>query len=73
MMMAMETMARYMDRRSQERKVRSLAQWSRASEVVFSKRRAPERGEVVKMCLGLVLGSGSWVCLVLSVYDIVEC
>lgn len=51
MMMAMETMARYMDRRSQERKVRSLAQWSRASEVVFSKRRAPRRGVERKMCL----------------------
>lgn len=49
--MAMETMARYMDRRSQERKVRSLAQWSRASEVVFSKRRAPRRGVERKMCL----------------------
>lgn len=49
-MIAMDTMARYMDRRSQERKVRSLAQWSRASEVLFSKTSAPERGDARKMC-----------------------
>ena len=49
MIIAMDTMDRYMDRRSQERKVRSLAQWSRASEVLFSKRRAPESGDERKM------------------------
>lgn len=72
-MIAEETMARYIDSRSQERKVRSFAQWSRASEVVFSKRRAPERGEVVKMCLGLAFGSGSCACLyhLVSIYNIV--
>lgn len=43
-MMASETIARYMDRRSHERKVRSLAQWSRASEVLFSKSKAPSKG-----------------------------
>jgi hypothetical protein len=33
-----------MDKRSQERKVRSLAQWSRASEAVLGKRRGVRRG-----------------------------
>jgi hypothetical protein len=46
---AMATMPRYMERRSQERKVRSFAQWSRASEAAFSKRRAPRYGRVRKM------------------------
>lgn len=49
-MMAMATMARYIERRSQERKVRSLAQWSRASEVAFSNRRVEMYGRVRKMC-----------------------
>ena len=48
--MASETMARYMDRRSHERKVRSLAQWSRASEVLFSNSRAPNNGRDKRMC-----------------------
>lgn len=33
--------------------MRSFAQWSRASEVVFSKRRGAVRGVVRKMCFGL--------------------
>lgn len=55
-MIAEETMARYIDSRSQERKVRSFAQWSRASEVVFSKRRGAVRGVVRKICFLVVLG-----------------
>lgn len=48
--MARETMARYMDMRSQERNVRSFAQWSRASEVVFSKSSDPQMGRERRMC-----------------------
>lgn len=47
--MAEDTMARYMARRSQERKVRSLARWSRASEAVLAKRRGPKRGRARNM------------------------
>lgn len=43
-MIAQATMERYMDRRSQERKVRSLAQWSRASEPSLSRTREPRSG-----------------------------
>lgn len=43
--------------------MRSLAQWSRASEVVFSKRRGDVRGGVRNMCFfegsfSMSLGSG---------------
>lgn len=48
-MIASDTTARYIDSRSHERNVRSLAQWSRASEVLFSKRRAPQYGRERKM------------------------
>jgi hypothetical protein len=41
---AEETMARYIARRSQERNVRSLARWSRASDAVFSRSRGPRIG-----------------------------
>ncbi|EEP75478.1 conserved hypothetical protein [Uncinocarpus reesii 1704] len=42
--MAPDTMQRYMERRSHERKVRSLAQWSRQSEALLSRTRVPRRG-----------------------------
>lgn len=51
-MIAQETMERYMDRRSQERKVRSLAQWSRASEATLSRIREPRRG--LKRTMGVL-------------------
>jgi hypothetical protein len=44
MIIAQATMERYMDRRSQERNVRSLAQWSRQSEALLSRTREPRRG-----------------------------
>ena len=34
--------------------MRSFAQWSRASEVVFSKRRGDVKGRVRKMCFVLI-------------------
>jgi len=48
-MIALATVERYMDTRSQERKVRSLAQWSRASEALFSKTSGPKKGLERKM------------------------
>jgi len=45
----------YMERRSQERKVRSLAQWSRASEEVLGKRRGVRMGR--REAGGLLEGS----------------
>lgn len=49
--MAMATTAMYIAKRSQERNVRSFAQWSRASEAVFSKSSAPSMGVWRKMFL----------------------
>lgn len=51
MIIAQATMARYMERRSHERKVRSFAQWSRASEETLSKIRGPQTGFVRKRWL----------------------
>lgn len=60
-MIAHATIARYTERRSHERKVRSFAQWSRASEEVFSNSNGPQRGFMRKRwfgsetCLGWML------------------
>lgn len=44
MTIAADTTAMYVLRRNQERKVRSFAQWSRASEDSLGKRRGVKRG-----------------------------
>lgn len=55
-----------MERRSHERKVRSFAQWSRASEEVLSNIRGPQTGFVRNRWLGSVMCLGWMLVIFLS-------